>query len=269
MEQAPDCHRYLSNAFYRAMCTSNPGSKTDILYHPSTVAGQTLPLPPLRAKKTSFRRVLTQGAGDCFLISLLNGRDGTEVSTFFIEEPLVILSPCTQGMCLSSIIIQTRLLESSIQQFSFTDAGIKEARDTIGHVIVEHSTVGHYTKVEEIRADEDRPLKQFEAHRAVACGIQLTPGQTLHSFAEDVEKQTMSLRHYLDIDSLGPATDALRLGLVVVWLQSPFDPDEYVVYFNHAKVSIPYRSTKRYIYVLLARADGPCISCTKLYIIFV
>ena len=80
MEHAPGCHRYLSNAFYRrAMCAANPGPKTDILYHRSTVAGQTQPLPPLLAKKTSFRCVLMEGAGDYVLISLLNGRDGTLV----------------------------------------------------------------------------------------------------------------------------------------------------------------------------------------------
>ena len=42
----------------------------------------------------------------------------------------------------------------------------------------------------------------------------------------------MSANHYLDLLALGAATDALRLGLVVLWVQSKDDPDEYAVYYN-------------------------------------
>ena len=53
----------------------------------------------------------------------------------------------------------------------------------------------------------------------------------LHSLAEDIDTQ-ISANHYLDLLALGAATDALRLGLVVLWVQSIDDPDEYAVYYN-------------------------------------
>ena len=83
---------FLSDTAYRALCDSNPGSEHNILFHPTITAGQEEPFPTLRAKKASFRRVHTEGAGDYFVINLLNGREGTEVKTSSVEK---LLSHCT------------------------------------------------------------------------------------------------------------------------------------------------------------------------------
>ena len=82
-----------------------------------------------------------------------------------------------------------------------------------------------------MRAEENRHLRLFEADRASACGALLSPLSNLHSSAQDIDTQ-MSANHYLDLLALGAATDALRLGLVALWVQSKDDPDEYAVYYT-------------------------------------
>ena len=86
MQPGTGCGYLLSDTAYKALCDSNPGSEHNILFHPTITAGQEEPLPALRAKKASFRRVDTEGAGDRFVISLLNGREGTEVRTSSVES---------------------------------------------------------------------------------------------------------------------------------------------------------------------------------------
>ena len=89
MKPGTGCEDLLSDTAYRALCDSNPGSKHNILFHPTIIAGQEEPLPALRAKKAPFRRVHTEGARDCFVISLLNGRERTEVSTSSVKKRLL------------------------------------------------------------------------------------------------------------------------------------------------------------------------------------
>lgn len=119
----------------------------------------------------------------------------------------------------------------SFQEFSFPDAVIDEAKKSIGRVLLQHTTVGVYEQPEDVGAADDRPLRLFEADRARACGINLSPRPTLHSLCQDIETQ-MSARHYVNLLALGAATDALKLGLVVLWVQSKDHSDEYVVYVN-------------------------------------
>ena len=120
---------------------------------------------------------------------------------------------------------------TAFQKYSFSEKDINEARKSIGRLLVQHTTVGAYTETEDIRAEENRRLRLFEADRASACGVRLSPLPNLHSLTEDIDTQ-MSANHYLDLLALGAATDALRLGLVVLWVQSKDDPDEYAVYYN-------------------------------------
>ena len=56
-----------------------------------------------------------------------------------------------------------------------------------------------------MRADEDRNLALFEADRAVACGIHLSPRPTLYSFAKDIETQ-------INVCTLLPGHHGLRGG---------------------------------------------------------
>ena len=101
----------------------------------------------------------------------------------------------------------------------------------MGRFLVQHTTVGVYTETEDMRVEENRHLRLFEADRASACGVCLSPLPNLHSLAQDTDTQ-MSAKHYLDLLALGAATDTFRLGLVVLWVQSKDDPDEYAVYYN-------------------------------------
>jgi hypothetical protein len=249
MERVTACQDFLSDTVYREMCDSNPGSKHNILFHTATMAGQTASIKALRTKKKSFRRIHTEGVGDCFIISLLNGRDGSEVSIFSEEQALIVHHATTIRMC--SVFagnadptqtvckfhpslynsFQHAFVVCSFQEFSFADAVIEEAKKSIGRVLVQHATVGVYRDPEDVGAAEDRPLRLFEAARARACGIKLSHRPTLHSLCQDIETQ-MSARHYVNLLALGAATDALKLGLVVLWVQSKDHSDEYVVYFN-------------------------------------
>ena len=120
---------------------------------------------------------------------------------------------------------------TAFQKYSFSEKDINEARKSIGRLLVQHTTVGAYTETEDMRAEENRRLRLFEADRASACGVRLSPLPNLHSLVQGIDTQ-MSANHYLDLLALGAATDALRLGFVVLWVQSKDDPDEYAVYYN-------------------------------------
>ena len=120
---------------------------------------------------------------------------------------------------------------TAFQKFSFSEANINEAKKSIGRFLVQHTTVEAYTETEYMRAEGNRYLRLFEADRASACGVRRNPLPTLHSLALDLDTQ-MSANHYLDLLALDAATDAFRLGLVVLWVQSKDDPDEYAVYYN-------------------------------------
>ena len=114
-------------------------------------------------------------------------------------------------------------LITAFQKYSFSEKDTNEARKSIGRLLVQDTTVGAYTETQDIPAEENRRLHLFEADSASACGVRSSPLPNLHSLAEHIDTQT-SANHYLDLLALGAATDALRLGLVVLWVQSKVPP---------------------------------------------
>ena len=88
---------------------------------------------------------------------------------------------------------------TAFQKYSFSEKYINEARKSIGRLQVQHTTVGAYTETEDVRAEENRRLRLFEADHASACGVRLSPLPNLHSLAEDIDTHVqMTLSRVID-----------------------------------------------------------------------
>ena len=57
---------------------------------------------------------------------------------------------------------------TAFQKYCFSEKGINEARKSIVGLLVQHTTVGVNTETEDMRAEENRRLRLFEAVRASA-----------------------------------------------------------------------------------------------------